>query len=462
MNRITLFLVVNILLTAFCTGILAAQNNNRIQPYAENPWYWQYAGDPVMLLGGSKDDNLFQIPDLEAHLDLMQSVGGNYIRNTMSSRDEGNVQPFQQLENGKYDLDQWNPEYWDRFERMLKLTAERQIFVQIEIWDKWDLAGDSWQKSPWYPDTNVNYTFQNTKLRSQYGDFMLEAHDFFNSVPALHNDTKLLAYQQKFVNKLFSYSLRYDHLLYSIDNELHPSFSEEWSLYWARFIQRLSLENNAPIEITEMFWPPELRAKDHRVVLNNPQLFSFFEASQNTSNTTPWQHWRTLQWVRYALEESPRPINVVKIYSQEYGAGRLWRQIIGGAASSRFHRPNYGIGLNEIAQTHLRSMRMWLQEYDIFSGQPDGDPGYRAGHHLLSNRERGEAYCHYQPGKEYSVYFEDGGEIELEVPEGEWQVRWLDIGESRWLDPEQVQSDGAIPLNTPDDGHWLALVSLMD
>jgi hypothetical protein len=459
-NRKKSYFGIIILLAAFCAGSVAAQDSNRIQPYTENPWYWQYKGEPVMLLGGSKDDNLFQIPDLKVHLDLMQSVGGNYIRNTMSSRDEGNVQPFEQLENGKYDLDQWNPEYWDRFEQMLKLTAERQIFVQIEIWDKWDLAGDSWQKSPWYPDANINYTFQNTKLQSQYGEFMLEAHDFFNSIPALHNDTKLLAYQKKFVKKLFSYSLQYDHLLYSIDNELHPSFSEEWSLYWARFIQRLSLENNTPIEITEMFWPPELRAKDHRVVLNNPQLFSFFEASQNTSNTTAWQHWRTLQWLRHALKDSPRPINVVKIYSEEYGPGRLWRQIIGGAASSRFHRPNYGIGLNKTAQTHLQSMRMWLQEYDIFSGQPDGDPGYRAGHHLLSNRERGEAYCHYQPGKEYSVYFEDGGEIELEVPDGEWQVRWLNIEANRWLEPEHVQSDGTIPLNTPDSGHWLALVSL--
>jgi hypothetical protein len=58
----------------------------RIQPYAGNPGYWQYKGAPVVLLGGTVDDNLFQIPDLEEHLDLLASVGGNYIRNTMSDR----------------------------------------------------------------------------------------------------------------------------------------------------------------------------------------------------------------------------------------------------------------------------------------------------------------------------------------------------------------------------------------
>lgn len=59
-------------------------NEDRIQPYAANSRYWQYQGKPVLLLGGTKDDNLFQIPDLEAHLDLLASVGGNCIRNTMS------------------------------------------------------------------------------------------------------------------------------------------------------------------------------------------------------------------------------------------------------------------------------------------------------------------------------------------------------------------------------------------
>ncbi|MCK4629645.1 MAG: hypothetical protein KAT56_11625, partial [Sedimentisphaerales bacterium] len=40
-------------------------NKGRIRPYSENPRYWQYKGRPVLLLGGSKDDNLFQIPDLK-------------------------------------------------------------------------------------------------------------------------------------------------------------------------------------------------------------------------------------------------------------------------------------------------------------------------------------------------------------------------------------------------------------
>jgi hypothetical protein len=48
---------------------MAADDANRIQPWSANPRYWQYQGQPAVLLGGSKDDNLFQIPELKEHLD---------------------------------------------------------------------------------------------------------------------------------------------------------------------------------------------------------------------------------------------------------------------------------------------------------------------------------------------------------------------------------------------------------
>jgi hypothetical protein len=32
-----------------------------IRPFSENLFYWEYNGKPVLLLGGSVDDNLFQI-----------------------------------------------------------------------------------------------------------------------------------------------------------------------------------------------------------------------------------------------------------------------------------------------------------------------------------------------------------------------------------------------------------------
>ena len=52
-------------------------------------------GEPILLIGGSVEDNLFQIPNLKEHLELLKSVGGNYVRSTMSWVDEGDVPPLQ-------------------------------------------------------------------------------------------------------------------------------------------------------------------------------------------------------------------------------------------------------------------------------------------------------------------------------------------------------------------------------
>jgi hypothetical protein len=35
------------------------QATAQLRPYSENPWNWQYCGEPVLLVGASDRDNLF-------------------------------------------------------------------------------------------------------------------------------------------------------------------------------------------------------------------------------------------------------------------------------------------------------------------------------------------------------------------------------------------------------------------
>ncbi len=128
-----------------------------IDVYPANPRYWQYGGRPVLLLGGSVEDNLFQIPNLCEHLDALAAAGGNYVRCTMSCRDEGDVWPFSKVD-GLYDLDQWEPEFWRRFETFLDETERRAIIVQIELWATFDYYRDVWDVNPFNPACNSTYT----------------------------------------------------------------------------------------------------------------------------------------------------------------------------------------------------------------------------------------------------------------------------------------------------------------
>ncbi len=93
----------------------------QIKPYAHNPWYWQYQGSPILLFGGTDDENVYQWPSSakRAQLDRLVACGGNYDRCTMSYRDEGNAAPFKKLADGKYDLEQWNSGFWSRFNEYL-------------------------------------------------------------------------------------------------------------------------------------------------------------------------------------------------------------------------------------------------------------------------------------------------------------------------------------------------------
>ena len=108
------------------------QSESGIAPYSENPSYWMYNGNPLLLLGGSSEDNLFQIEDLEEEIRTIINCGGNYVRNTLSSRDSGNVWAFHKDKtSGKFNLNMWNEEYWEKLDKFLRLTWQNSIIVQM-------------------------------------------------------------------------------------------------------------------------------------------------------------------------------------------------------------------------------------------------------------------------------------------------------------------------------------------
>jgi len=437
--------------------VMAADSGGTLTVWPANPGYWAYGGEPVLLLGGSVEDNLFQIPDLEAHLDLLQSVGGNYVRNTMSSRDDGNVWPFKRVDGG-YDLDRWNDVYWQRFADFLRLTSERDIIVQIEVWATFDYYREPWQNNPFNPRNNVSYTTAESDLPETVNSHPLGlGNNFFWSVPAERHQQVVLTYQRRFVDKLLSYSLGFGHVLYCMDNE--TAVTPEWGRYWAEHIKTEAAEAGTTVQTTEMWDPWDLADPKHNATFDHPETYSFVDVSQN-NHRSGQAHWDGAQRVRQRLAGQPRPINNIKIYGADggrFGSGRdgcerFWRNIFGGLASARFHRPDSGLGLNQTAQAHIRSMRMLTNEMNLFTCAPHND--------LLAGREPNEAYCIARPGAEYGVYFPDGGEVELDLG-GLAQAgtaRWLEIIESRWRDPEPVAGGGTLTLRCPGQGHWAVLI----
>ncbi len=430
-----------------------------IQPWSVNPRYWQYKGKPSLLLGGSVEDNLFQIDNLELHLDTLASAGGNYVRCTMSSRDEGNVWAYAK-KDGLYDLEQWNPEYWRRFEAFLDFCEQRDIIVQVELWayhDFYDSYG-AWRENPYNPAANCNYDESSARISAE----SVRAEDirrnrFFWTVPRLDNNAVVLHYQKRFVDKVLSYTFKRPNVLYCMTNEIHPEDSAEWGWYWAGYVREKAREVGVPAQTTEMYWPPDMHRAEHRCSIDHPELFTFFEAAQNSAVRGD-ENWNNLMYLRQALASSPRPINNVKMYgSDEYRRlgvstqeviARFWRAILGGCASARFHRPPHGIGLSERAQAQLKSARMVCTQVDVFSCTPFPE--------IFLSREEEGGWCMAKPGDAYVLYFprKAAVTVKLSTSPGRLVAQWLEIDKSAWREVFALDSGDMVEIEPPEQGNW--------
>jgi len=249
-------------------------------------------------------------------------------------------------------------------------------------------------------------------------------------------------------------------------NEIHPNYLPEWGWYWSEYIKNKAAVADRTAETTEMYWEIDLKKPQQRAFLEQPGAFSFFEASQNSAKMGQ-QNWDNLQFIYHRMEKESRPINHVKIYGADtstwkgftgrHAAESFWRNIMGGSASSRFHRPPYGMGLGQEAQAHIKSMRLLTADMGFFNAVPDSSS------RLLSNRSNNEAYLSYIPRKQYVVYFPDGGSVDLNLSgaAGQYTMKWLDIEQSRWARKKTVEGGGMIPLSPPGAGHW-AVSIVMD
>ncbi|QDS94109.1 hypothetical protein FF011L_28870 [Roseimaritima multifibrata] len=462
-----MFRSLNILLCFSYLALLVpasvVHGEDRIHPSSRNPFYWEYKGENVLLVGGSVEDNLFQIPDLQSHLDEIKSVGANYIRNTMSDRhDEGyEVYPYAQGKNGKYDLESWNEEYWTRFENMLKWTAERDIIVQIELWDRFDYSTKYWPPNPYNPVNNVNYNEAESGLAKVYPRHPgTNEQPFFFTTPKQRDNNVVLKYQRKFVDKILSHTLKYGHVLYCIDNETNGE--EAWSTYWAEYIRAAAAQADRSVCITEMWDDWNLSGPHHQRTIAHPERYDFIDVSQN-NHQKGQKHWDNFQSLRSTLLKQPRPINTVKTYgadnnkfghTSQDGVSRLWRHIVGGAASARFHRPDSGLGLSDPAKGAIKACRKLETLVALWDLTP--------GNQKLSNRGEDEAYLAAQGDKVFVVYFPQGGSVDLAVanPDRTWTIKWINIDTGEWgpTDKQNTKGRAEVSLKAPGKGNWCAVV----
>ncbi|MFO8007190.1 MAG: hypothetical protein R6V05_05565 [Candidatus Brocadiia bacterium] len=431
----------------------------RIRIHPGNPFHWEYAGEPLLLLGGSSEDNLFQVPEVLEELDALAEAGGNYVRCTMSSRDEGNAWPFVRDED-LYDLTRLNPEYWRRFETFLDATEERGIIVQIELWATFDFYRGNWARNPFNPAMNINYSAEESGLPVEVNSHPVKTENpFFWSVLAEDDRRVVLRHQERFVDEVLARALPHANVLYCMDNE--TSVTPEWGRYWSEYVKRAAAEAGVSVQTTEMWDPHDLDHPMHRATFDHPETYSFVDISQNNHNTGRAHYEGALKVRRMLAETTPRPMNCVKTYgadtgrygSTRDGAERFWRNIFAGVAAVRFHRPGSGIGASDLALRMVRSAREVTDALDLVRCQPAPE--------LLDAAGDKEVYCLAEPGRQYALYFPAPNQATLDLSDAPQAMgmRWYDIDGGTWREAEPLGGGTPVALQPPGEGQWAAVVT---
>jgi len=280
-------------------------------------------------------------------------------------------------------------------------------------------------------------------------------------------------YQEAFVAKMLSYSLDYGHVLYCMDNE--TSTPAEWGQYWIQFIKAKAAEKGVLVYTTDMFDDAfQAEEAEHTpIIFDDAEHYMFADISQVNSRNYDETHWERLQWLLQQVNNKhPRPSNHTKIYGSGYysfgtdgpedGVERFWRNILGGSASARFHRPDAGNGLNDFAKGSIKAARILEGLIKFWDITPQME--------LLSDRESNEAYLAAKPGERYALYFTNGGSVGLNLSDatGAFDVTWISVSMGvrtqtaatlgyRFME-KTIEGGGVVTLSAPYKGGWVSAI----
>jgi hypothetical protein len=220
--------------------------------HPKNPHYFKYRGKPLLLITSGEhygavinrnfDYKKYLNTLAEDGLNLTRIFCGTYVENpgsfgitnnTLAPPAEFFMAPWKRTNiegnkggGNKFDLDKWDPQYFERLKGFLTEAAKHDIIVEVTLFSS-IYTDKSWTYCPLYHENNINQT----------------------DVIGRHNvhtpsNGNLMQYQEKFVRKLIAELKDFDNIYYEIQNEPWADNSDEYfainpndsatHLYWRR------------------------------------------------------------------------------------------------------------------------------------------------------------------------------------------------------------------------------------
>jgi hypothetical protein len=429
------------------------KNSKPLQVSSENPRYFtDGSGRAIYLTGSHTWPNLVDMGiedppgpfDFDAYLKWMKAYNHNFFRlwtwelmawdTRANERDSNNykfhkVAPLPYMRTGpgkaldgkpKFDLRQFDPEYFQRLRTRVKAAKEHNIYVSVMLFEGWGLQRleDGWKNHPFHPDNNINGV--NGDLNGDgYG---LEVHTLA--------DTGITSIQNNYVRKVIETVNDLDNVLYEISNENHPP-STQWQYYMIDFIHEY--EKGKPYQ--------------HPVGMT----FQYRGGSNQTLFESP------ADWI------SPNPEGGYRDNPPDAAGQKV-------IITDTDHL--WGIGGNQqwVWKSFLRGMNpIFMDPYDckVLKGSYDPEwvePVRKSLGYTLAYAQRinlinmvpendlaSSGYCLAEKGKEYLVYLPEGNEVTVDLKDAshDLSVEWFNPNTQETIQSGEIEGGKVQIMKSP-------------
>jgi len=238
----------------------AARGQDAVKIDPENPKYLLFRGKPLLLVSASEHyGSVINRPfDYEKYLDDAQAHKMTmtrtflFYRELQSARNPSSpckpespdfIAPFKRTGPGKamdgepvYDLDEWNPEYFDRLHHFLDAASKRGILVELTVFSN-TYADGVWALNPLRAENNLQHVGA------------VEWQDYISL-----KNSELVRWQTRYARKIIQETSGYDNVYYEICNEPGGGFAghassadvDAWQKEMARVMRDEMQQLNRP------------------------------------------------------------------------------------------------------------------------------------------------------------------------------------------------------------------------
>jgi len=429
--------------------------NKPLSLHPDNPHYFLFRDKPTILITSAEHYGAVVNLDFDfiKYLDELKANGLNYTRifsgsyievpgafgissNTLAPTIGKYICPWKRsnkpgYKNGgnKFDLDEWDKEYFVRLKNFISEAGKRGVIVEITLFSS--LYGDDgWNYSPLNRINNVN------KIDS-IGR---------KNVQTLDNG-RLLKYQERMVRKIVAELKGFDNLFYEIQNEPWADFGvkvleldrkEEGVSPWQEIVEEANPASLAwQKHIVSVIVKQEAKHKQQHLIAQNFTNFKYKLQNVNADVSVANFHYALPAAVseNYGLnkvtgfDESGFSGNKDETYRKQ-----AWRFIMSGGGL--FNSLDYSFTIDSPEGTakqkapgggsrdlrkQLNILKSFVESFDFIKLKPVVQ--------LKGGDDKNAVYQLADAGKQYAFYFEDvdQGKVLLQLPAGNYTIDIMSV-----------------------------------